>query len=109
MSGSDERPRGVREDTEDVDVTPGEPVYNDDGECIGHARSIQDGGFFVTTRDGAARLSIGHARSGHDFGQAELMWRCTNCGKMGTIGGGFPDQCPNCRTERENIMYWTED
>jgi len=37
------------------------------------------------------------------------MWRCLNCGEMGAIEDGLPDRCPSCGTERENLMYWTED
>ena len=37
------------------------------------------------------------------------MWRCTVCGEMGEIDGGLPDTCPSCDTEKENLMYWTED
>lgn len=92
-----------------VVVRLGEIVYNSDREVLGEARGIAEAGFFVSTREGVERLSIEHARSGHDFGEAELMYRCTNCGEMDEIDKGFPDSCPNCGTEKENIMYWTED
>jgi len=54
-------------------------------------------------------MSIGHIRSGHEFGSAELMWRCWECGEMDEIEEELPENCPNCGTERENIYYWTED
>jgi hypothetical protein len=107
MSGRGEIP------AEPADASPpiglGEPVYNADGEQLGEVRGVEEGGFFVSSRDGIARMSIEHARSGQSFGEAELMWRCTECGEMGAIDDGFPGTCPGCGTERENIMYWTED
>ena len=90
-------------------VTFGEAVYNAEGEVLGTIRGLEEGGFFVTTREGVESLSVEHARSGHDFGEAELMWRCTVCGEMGEIREGLPENCPNCGTEKENLMYWTED
>ncbi|MFC6824962.1 DUF7130 family rubredoxin-like protein [Halopelagius fulvigenes] len=111
MSGHGETPEEESEEEQSqiVTVSLGETVYNGDGEVLGEARGIAEAGFFVSTREGVERLSIEHARSGHDFGEAELMWRCTNCGEMGEIDKGFPEICPNCGTEKENIMYWTED
>ncbi|WP_226004892.1 anaerobic ribonucleoside-triphosphate reductase [Natrinema salinisoli] len=87
----------------------GQSVYDEDGNELGRVRGFEKSGFFVTTRDGAEGISVEHARSGHEFGEAELMWRCMECGEMGEIDEGLPDQCPNCNTERENLMYWTED
>ena len=112
MSGRGETP--AKEGDEEAErqaesVTFGEVVCNTDGKVLGKIRGMEEGGFFVTTRVGAEGLSIEHARSGHEFGEAELMWRCTVCGEMGEIGDGLPDTCPNCGTEREALMYWTED
>ena len=87
----------------------GQPVYDENGRELGEIRGFEEGGFFVTTREGVERLSVEHARSGHDFGEAELMWRCTNCGEMGEIDDGIPEECPNCGESKEALMYWTED
>jgi len=87
----------------------GQVVYDSDGNELGHIRGFEQSGFFVTTREGAEAMSVEHARSGHEFGEAELMWRCMECGEMGDIDGGLPDECPNCSAEREELMYWTED
>ena len=87
----------------------GATVYTDDGEPLGTVRGFDEDGFYVTTRDGISSLSIGHERSGHDFGEAELMWRCSNCGEMGDLQDSFPEECPNCGVEKEEIYYWTED
>ena len=90
-------------------VTIGTTVYTEDGQALGTVRGFDEDGFSVTTREGIESLSIEHERAGHEFGLAELMWRCSNCGEMGDLEDGLPDQCPNCGTERENIYYWTED
>ena len=91
------------------EVAFGQTVYDDDGVVLGRVRGFDRGGFFVSTREGIESLSVHHARSGHEFGEAELMWRCTECGEMGEIGSELPERCPNCDTVRENLMYWTED
>ncbi|ELY78920.1 hypothetical protein [Natrinema pallidum] len=87
----------------------GQSVYDEDGNRLGRIRGFERSGFFVTTREGAEAMSVEHARSGHEFGEAHLMWRCMECGEMGEIDDGLPDECPNCNTEREDLMYWTED
>jgi len=87
----------------------GQVVYDEDGQALGEIRGFEKGGFFVTTREGVESLSVEHARAGHDFGEAELMWRCTECGEMGDIDEGLPDECPGCGEPKEALMYWTED
>lgn len=87
----------------------GQPVYDSDGNELGQVRGFDQSGFFVTTREGVEARTVEHARSGKEFGEAHLMWRCMECGEMGEIDEGLPEECPNCDTERENLMYWTED
>lgn len=113
MSGHGERPA---EDDGEQDAEQrakslaiGEALYNSDGERVGSVRGHEQGGVFVTTREGMEELSVEHARSGHYFGEAHLMWRCTNCGEMGTLDDGQPDHCPNCGVEQEHLMWWKED
>ena len=112
MTGGGETPAAEGEDEAEAEVDRldiGQTVYDEDGEELGHIRGFERGGFFVTTREGVEGLSVEHARSGHEFGEAELMWRCTECGEMGQIDEGLPDRCPGCGSEREALMYWTED
>ena len=90
-------------------VTIGSEVYSEDGSKLGTIRGFDSDGFFVTTEEGIAKFSVKHERSGHDFGEAELMWRCTECGEMGDLEGGIPDECPNCGAPKEGLYYWTED
>jgi len=86
----------------------GTTVFNAAGDPLGTVRGFDEDGFFVTTREGIEALSIEHERSGHDFGEAELMWRCSACGEMGRIEE-LPETCPNCGAAAEEIYYWTED
>ncbi|MFB6141603.1 MAG: rubredoxin-like domain-containing protein [Halosimplex sp.] len=112
MSGRGETPEEEpeREATDEVEsLSFGQTLYNEEGDPVGTIRGMEEGGVFVTTRDGVEGLSVEHARSGHSFGAAELMWRCTNCGEMGEIEDGLPENCPNCGVEKEDLMYWTED
>ena len=113
MSGHGEQPMdddGDERATETVmQLDLGQTVYDDEGEELGHIRGFERGGFFVSTREGVESMSVEHSRAGHEFGEGELMWRCTNCGEMGEIDEGIPDECPNCGASKEELMYWTED
>jgi len=112
MSGRGEQPseEGEEQAVQTAEsISLGEKMYNEDGEEVGQVRGYEKGGFFVSTRDGVEQLSIEHVRSGHDFGEAHLMWRCMNCGEMGEIDDGLPENCPNCNVEKEELMWWTED
>ena len=110
MSGRGETPDeepDVIEKTESLSF--GQTLYDDEGRSVGTIRGLEKNGVFVTLREGIEALSIEHARSGQVFGEAELMWRCIECGEMGELGDGLPENCPGCGTEKENLMYWTED
>ncbi|WP_380677068.1 DUF7130 family rubredoxin-like protein [Salinigranum sp. GCM10025319] len=108
MSGRGETPDGEGGfDTPTVSL--GTTLYTEDGEGVGTVRGIETGGVFVTTREDVECLSIEHARSGHAFGEGELMWRCLSCGEMGEIDGGLPDECPHCEARKEELMYGIED
>ena len=112
MSGHGETPAEEGDEAAEDQIMQldlGQTVYDEEGNELGTIRGFEEGGFFVTTREGVESLSVEHARSGHDFGEAELMWRCTNCGEMGEIDEGIPDECPNCGESKEALMYWTED
>ncbi|MEY7849173.1 hypothetical protein AB7C87_08240 [Natrarchaeobius sp. A-rgal3] len=87
----------------------GTEVYTEDGRQIGRIRGFDEEGFYVTLRDGLEGMSVEHVRSGHEFGEAHLMWRCLECGEMGKLDRELPDSCPSCETGRESLYYWTED
>lgn len=107
MSGRGETPEPTESD--DPDVSFGQTLYTEDGHAVGEVRGLETGGLYLTLREGVASLSVRHARSGHAYGEAELMWRCLDCGEMGPIEGDLPSGCPNCGVSREDLMYWTED
>lgn len=108
MSGRGETPEEA-DDFDESTVALGATLYTEDGRAVGEVRGIEEGGLFVSTRDGVESLSVEHARTGHSFGEGELMWRCMSCGEMGEIEGGLPDACPSCDSPKEELMYWTED
>lgn len=92
-----------------IEIDFGETLYTGDGVPVGTVRGLDEEGVFVTAREGVEGLSIEHVRSGHAFGEAELVWRCMDCGQMGPIDGDIPDGCTDCDAPRESLMYWTED
>mgnify|MGYP006278558369 CR=1 FL=1 len=90
------------------DLTIGTTVYDDEGNELGSVRGFDEDGFFVSTRDGIDSMSVMHERAGHSFGEAELMWRCAECGEVGDIHE-LPGECPSCGAPKEDVYYWTED
>jgi rubrerythrin len=97
-------------DTEaSVDLAFGETVYDDEGNEIGRIRGFDEHGFYVTLEEGIEGFSERHITSGKEFGEAELMWRCWECGEMDRIEESLPEACPSCGAPKEDIYYWTED
>jgi hypothetical protein len=94
--------------SKETQLVVGQAVYDEDGAKLGTVRGFDEDGFFVTTREGIAALSVQHERAGHEFGEAELVWRCSRCGAVGDLDG-LPDGCPDCDAPREDLYYWTED
>jgi len=112
MTGRGETPADESEPDaveEATSLSFGQMLYDEAGQPVGTVRGMEAGGVFLTTRAGQGAMSVRHARSGHTFGESELMWRCINCGEMGAITDSLPETCPNCGEPRENLMYWTED
>lgn len=89
-------------------VAIGQPVYDEDGRQLGTIRGFDEDGFVVTARNGIEGLSIEHTRAGHEFGEATLMWRCSECGEVGDLED-LPQKCPSCGASREYIYYSIED
>ncbi|MCU4743134.1 hypothetical protein OB955_05915 [Halobacteria archaeon AArc-m2/3/4] len=87
----------------------GTAVYVEDGTKIGTVRGIDEDGVHVTFRQGLEELSVEHIRSTPDFGEAELMWKCLECGRMGELDRDLPSECPDCGVSKEQLYYWTED
>lgn len=98
------------EEMETLEIDIGDSLYTEDGDEVGIIQGADEGRIIVSVREGAEVLGLErHQKSGQSFGEAELMWRCMDCGEMGEIEDGLPDECPNCGVEKEELMYWTED
>ena len=84
-------------DIDRFEIDFGDSLYTEDGEEVGIVQGINQGRIILSVREGAEVLGLErHQKSGQSFGEAELMWRCTNCGEMGEIEDGLPETCPNC-------------
>jgi rubrerythrin len=91
------------------DLNFGTEIYDEDGQELGHIRGFDENGFYVSFAEGLEGLSTEHVATGGAFGEAELMWRCWDCGALGTLDGEIPDGCPDCDAPREDLYYWVED
>lgn len=89
-------------------IALGQPVFDSDGNELGTVRGVTEDGLVVTNRTGMAALSVGHEHTPPEFGEAELLWRCSQCGELGDIEE-MPDECPSCGARKEDLYYWTED
>ncbi|PSQ15236.1 hypothetical protein BRD00_14735 [Halobacteriales archaeon QS_8_69_26] len=96
-------------DHDELGIRFGNAVYDDDGRELGTIRGFDEHGFYVTLDDGLAELSVEHVRSSPQLGEAELMWRCWQCGEMGRLEGEVPECCPACDSPEEELYYWIED
>lgn len=94
-------------DDEFADVTPGQRVFDREGNELGQIRGVDKHGFYVRVPDRGG-LTLDDTRD--IFGQAYVMWRCWDCGQMGQIDGQrLPEACPDCGAPREALYYWAED
>lgn len=100
---------GMTEEQDTPRLGFGTRIYTEDGTQVGRVRGFDEDGFYVTAREGLEAMSVEHVRSGKEFGEAELMWRCWECGEMGKLDHDIPDGCPSCGAPREDLYYWTED
>lgn len=94
--------------TEETEIKIGQSVFDSDGYELGTVRGISESGFIVARGDDLGGLSITHDRAGPNYGEAELVWRCLQCGEVGDIDT-FPEHCPGCNAPREHVYYWIED
>jgi len=95
--------------TSDRDVNFGATVYDAEGEKLGEVRGFDEHGFYVTATEGVEGLPLGHDRTEGTLGEADLMWRCWECGEMGLLAQELPSSCPSCGAAKEDLYYWTED
>ncbi|MXR52189.1 hypothetical protein GRX03_11325 [Halovenus sp. WSH3] len=94
----------MSETTEQHELKPGTPVYDEEGAQIGTIRGVDEHGFYIRAEDDVTVLpGPGEA----EYGDA-IMWRCWECGEMGQIED-IPAECPSCGAPKEEIYYWQED
>lgn len=91
-----------------ADVTLGTTVYNDDGTKLGTVRGFDEAGFYVQLNPDAEAEEVERLRSGQSYGEMDLMWRCWQCGEMGSLDA-MPEECPSCGAGKEELYHWTED
>jgi Zn finger protein HypA/HybF involved in hydrogenase expression len=89
-------------------VALGITVFDEDGNSLGTVQGIDEHGFYVTHEEGIEGLSSEHRRTG-TAGEAELTWRCSECGTIGKISEMPDEGCPDCGAPREAIYYYLED
>jgi rubrerythrin len=90
-----------------TDVGLGQSVYGDEGTELGTVRGFDEHGFYVTVTDGVEALSAEHVTAGV-AAEAELMWRCWECGEMGDVAS-MPETCPSWGGPREALYYCMEE
>jgi rubrerythrin len=72
--------------------------------------STTDDGFEVETRDSNDPQGEDYEEiPGQGLGEGYLMWRCSECGKMGELDDGIPSECPNCGAPEEALSEVQED
>ena len=76
------------------------------GAELGTVRAFDTDGSFVTTREGIESLPVEYERASHTPGEADLMWRCSDCGEMAELDD-TPGACPNCDAPKEHRCCWT--
>lgn len=96
-----------RQRTAERRVTLGQRVFDGDGNELGRIRGLDENGFYVTTGEQLAALSVGHDPTTRG-GEKELLWRCWECGELGKIAD-ILESCPACGAPKEEIYYWQED
>ena len=97
-----------------VTVERNEEIYTDDGALVGVVADAHEDGFVVDTVAGAS-VEHGDAADseeeepGQEFGEGYIMWRCTECGEMGELEDGLPEECPDCGAPKEALAKAKED
>lgn len=86
--------------------TPGDALYNSDGELVGHVDHI-DANVIKIIPTGEGEETAG-SEAARGYGKADLVWRCGQCGEVGELDS-MPDRCPSCDAPREELYYLTQD
>lgn len=109
------------ESPETVSIETGDTVYDDDGHVLGIVNEFTDEGFGVEVIEAGPEVEMGGETAdpadsedeedipGKEFGEGYLMWRCEDCGEMGDLEDGIPEECPDCGAPKEHIHMAQED
>jgi hypothetical protein len=101
-------------------IAPGDVVYTDDGGAIGVVTGFTGDGVEVEFAAEAGELDRSNGdepldaatrteHPGQQFGEGYLAWRCDECGEMGDLEGGMPEECPNCGAPKKALYRTQED
>jgi rubrerythrin len=115
--------------SDQIEIDSGETVYDENGEALGTVTGATTDGFTVSVKEDVEYHSVevesttGTSGStadeeseeidaeehdpGHGFGEGYIMWRCEECGEMGELDDGLPEECPSCGSE--DVIKWKED
>ena len=110
---------------DETTIEDGETVYSEDGEELGIVTGATTDGFTVSVNEeveyrsetvesttGASsetgeEIEAEEHDPGQEFGEGYIMWRCENCGEMGELDDGLPEECPSCGSDE--VIKWKED
>ncbi len=88
-------------------IATGAAVYDRDGNELGVITELTSEGFEVSMDGETDGESLQEHEPGQEFGEGYIMWRCHECGEMGELDDGLPNECPSCGAE--NVVKWRED
>jgi len=90
--------KDVGADPDDEPITPGETVYDEDGQVLDTGQRVHHRPGFEVKIGGGGSASGDDAETipDREFGEGYLMWRCSECGEMGDLGAG-------CRTRVRSV------
>ncbi|AHG03903.1 hypothetical protein HALDL1_10030 [Halobacterium sp. DL1] len=96
---------------EAVSIESGDTVYDDEGHVLGMVTESTDEGFAVEVVEAGPDVEVSEegTEAADDDGEGYLMWRCEDCGEMGDLDDGIPEECPNCGAPKEHIHKAQED
>lgn len=95
-------------DSRDGTVAVGSAVFDEDGNELGTVQGMDEHGFYVTHETGIEGMSSEHRKTGL-AGEAELTWRCSECGTIGKINQMPESGCTDCDAPQEAIYYHLQD
>jgi rubrerythrin len=89
-------------------VEAGATVYDEDGNALGTVQNNDAQGFYVAAETDAGMPVDEHRTTGM-AGEAELTWRCSECGTIGKLKDMPENGCTDCGAPQEAIYYHLQD